>query len=343
MHERVFVVDFAPRLIRKHTEKQFGTRFEFALHGALPHLSDNSLARKHGRRVRHQVFKTVAVFHLSERRRERGNRGNNFLYHRAGRVEGAHPFRYIDPHRRKRKLRQHRLHDFAHIVGVHVFHVHGDNRDVVFAAQRVSQSDCLVGRRIAAVKHDDKGFAEVFEFVYDPFFRGDIGGTRQFGYAAVVCHHHRYCGVLRHDFSGAQFGSLLERHFFFRPRRGDKPGFSVFVGAHGAVHHITHAVYKAHVDAAVIFKAYRHALSRHEFRLGGHNGFAVGGLRKFIHRPGARVFVFHVRQHQRLHKPGHEGGFSRSYRADDADINIAVCPLGNVAVYIKIIHRHFPP
>ena len=65
---------------------------------------------------------------------------------------------------------------------------------------------------------------------------------------------------------------------------------------------------------------------------------AVGDGIAAAARAGARVLVRDVRQHHFLHEPLDIGGLARPHRADDADVDVALCSLCDVLINTASYH-----
>ena len=144
------------------------------------------------------------------------------------------------------------------------------------------------------------------------------------------------------DLLRPQFGRALEGHLLVGPRCANHSQRFALRRAQRAFHHVADAVNKAQANMVVAGQCDIHCLRRNKRRFGRHHGAPRPALRQVVlcARPDMRVF--NGRNDHFFHQPANKGRFACPHGADNADINIALCSLGDIL--IKVIRLHnIPP
>ena len=138
--------------------------------------------------------------------------------------------------------------------------------------------------------------------------------------------------MLRDDLPRADLSRHVERDLLLKPGGHDHARSLVLNVADGARNYVPNAVDEpdVHLDAAVKHDGDR--LFGNEFRLGGHDGLAGGGLRKLVVCTLTLEIVGDVRDNQGVHQPCDECRFAGTHRAYDTEINVAASPACDVRI-----------
>ena len=137
-----------------------------------------------------------------------------------------------------------------------------------------------------------------------------------------------------YDLLRSHLSRHVERYFRVKPRCDHHSRGFILNVAYGTWDYVAHTVYHSHVEACSALQGDVHSFLRNEFRLGGHDSLACGGLGQFVNGTLLAVVAFNVRYNELLHELFYKGGFSRADRTYHAYIDIAPRPCGNVGVNI---------
>ena len=146
--------------------------------------------------------------------------------------------------------------------------------------------------------------------------------------------------MVENDLFRAELRRALEGHRLVGPWSVDHTRAVLLGIAARAVDHIAHAVNQPHPHMRIVAQIYLDSLVRDELRLGGHNRPARRRLRKLISGAHRLMLISDIGDYEVIHKSFDERRLARADGTDYADINITVCPLGDVAV--NVIHS-VPP
>ena len=97
-------------------------------------------------------------------------------------------------------------------------------------------------------------------------------------------------------------------------------------------HHISHTVNETNFHGNAVCNLDFHSIFWHKFGFRCHNGFACCRLRQFIRCPVPFMRIFHMRQHQHIHKTLDKRGFSGSDGTDHPYVDFAARPLFDIPV-----------
>ena len=176
---------------------------------------------------------------------------------------------------------------------------------------------------IGGVQQHQKRLTDLLQFPDDTFLRLQIVLPGNVCDGTVGGDDDAHGGVVGDDLTGADLRRLGHGDLVVVPRGHHHAGRQIFELAHGAGHHVAHAVDEPHGEGHVILQSDADSLLRHELWLRGHDGAAGAALRQFILRPVAAVRIVDVGQDLRLHEALDEGGFTRPHRAYHPDIDTA--------------------
>jgi len=149
--------------------------------------------------------------------------------------------------------------------------------------------------------------------------------------------------MLGYNLSRADLSRLFKGNIIIKPRGADHPRHIVFHVAGSAPHHIAYAIHHPDPDLRPFLQRKYSRFIGDEFRLGGHDGGPCSALGQFVRKPRFFMLIRHTRQHQHIHKAFDEGGFACAHRPNHANINIAICPLGNIPIQLNSLHIPLPP
>ena len=105
-----------------------------------------------------------------------------------------------------------------------------------------------------------------------------------------------------------------------------------------AFYNVAHTVDHAHLHFGLFTQSDFDGFVGDELRFRCHNGFSGGTLGQFILCALLTVHVFDVGDDQQIHKLFNKSRLTGSYRAYNADVNIAVCTGCYVLVYVIAFH-----
>ena len=177
-----------------------------------------------------------------------------------------------------------------------------------------------------------KGFAGLLHIPDRPPFRFQIILSGNICNRAVGGYHQADGTVVFHHLSGTQFRSLCHGNGRFRPGGCHHSGNALLLRTYRTGDHIAYGVDHPHPHGGLALGRDLHSLFRHELRFAGHNGSAGTALGQFIPGSGLPVGICDGRDHQILHDPLDQRGFSGPHRTHHTDIYISAGSGGDVLV-----------
>ena len=338
--QRLFVTDFKSRLLAEHAVEQLLRHRKLQSRTARAEVNPAHIRRLHQLAPR-QLLRhcTHAADFLEPLRCAR-----HILVHllfEPMRVRQAHkPARHTNPHILDREFKQRRLNDARDIVAVELKAVRRDCRHAVFSLDFRLDRLCLGRGGISRVHDHDKGLVYARQLLNHTPLRVNIGAAIQVGDAAVAGHYEPDIGMVENDLFRAELRRALEGHRLVGPGGVDHTRAVLLGITARAVDHVAHAVNQPHPHMRIVAQIYLDSLVRDELRLGGHNRPARRRLRKLISGAHRLMLISDIGDYEVIHKSFDERRLARADGTDYADINITVCPLGDVAV--NVIHS-VPP
>ena len=141
---------------------------------------------------------------------------------------------------------------------------------------------------------------------------------------------------------GADLRRLGKGDLVVEPGRFHHPLSVVLDMPGSALHEKAHTVNEPYFYLDVLPQADDSRLFRNELRLRRHDRAARRTLGQFI--PGLQPgpLILHPRQHQKIHKPLDERGFSGAHRPHDPYVNLSLCPGLYIFIHIVMFHD-WPP
>ena len=252
--------------------------------------------------------------------------------HRVLRLQGIHPPGEIDPELDHREGIQQRPQKLPNALGIQALAVRRHHGAVFLVHEPLFQGHGSLPPGLPAIDHHQEGLARGLHITDGPMLRLYIilpGDVRN---GAVGGDHQAQGGMALHDLFGAQLRRLGHGDLLVIPGGGDHPGLALLLRPHGPGDHVAHGVDHADAQAGHIVRGDLHRLLRHKLRLGGHNGLSGAALGKLISRPLRPEGVLEPGDHQCLHDPLDQGGFSRPHRPHHADIDVPAGPGGDLCV-----------
>ena len=335
-HQACLVADLQPRGLPQHPVED--VRLQFQLQN---HLAGGQLHAAHPGAL--EVFALQRgslghVLHLADRSGILLRRRVHRALQPVIRLQHGDPPRHCKGDFLYIKLIEHALQDTVDGGAVQVHAVHRQHGVAVFFLHLLRQLAGGRAVRVQAVEQDDEGLVDLGQLGNDPglgvpvLFPGNVAD------GAVGGDDQADGGVVPDDLAGAGLGGHVEGDLLLEPGALDHAGLLVLLVAHGSLHHVTHAVDEAGVEAAAALQFHRHRRFGDEFGLGGHNGAPCCRLGQFV--PGAGLDRGHrePREDEFFHEFLHKGALAGAHRAHHADVDVAAGAGGNVLVYAAAFH-----
>ena len=266
--------------------------------------------------------------------------GIQHLLHRMGPLQRIQPPGQMHMDLMEGELIQQCLHQFPDPFPIQALAVADMGFNAMLLPDPVLYSLGLRRFWLPGIDDDQKGLAGGAHILNGPPLRDQVVPCRDLRDAAVGGHHQPQGAMLLHDLLGAQLCRLGHGDLVVEPGGGDHPGHPLIVGTHCSLHHIAHRVNKPHLHPADAVGRDLRRLLGNKFRLRGHNDPAGTALGQFIPGPLLLIRVFNARDHQLLHDPFDQGGFSGAYRSHHADVDIPAGAQGHIL--INMLHSQPP-
>ena len=244
----------------------------------------------------------ILPFHLDDLFAHIADGGNDFFHHFVVGRQSLHPTRQLEIHSPDAELQKYVFHNAGDVPFRHIERVYNRDGGVIFFFKFRFERLSGLGGGFRRVEHNCKRFARGFEFGNHAFLGGNVFRSGNVREGPVGGYGKRYRAVLADNFVGAYFRRFGERHILVRPRRGHHSFLAALFAAERARHEVSHAVYQTHIHGKVVRKRDPRRLRGHELGLSGHNGFAVGGLRNFVHGACSGVLALYTADDEFFHK-----------------------------------------
>ena len=144
------------------------------------------------------------------------------------------------------------------------------------------------------------------------------------------------------DLAGTQLRCLFKGHFLLGPGRAYLPGRIIFHQTQRSFHHVSHTVHQPKLAGCVAGHFHSDGLGGNKLHLCGHNGAASRRLGQLVLHPFTGRRVLQSGQHQKIHKPADQCGFTGSDRTHNADLQLPAGAPGDLFIYIIIGHGISP-
>ena len=238
----------------------------------------------------------------------------------------------------QRELIQHAFQQLADLLPAQLQAVHGDTCHVISLGNVRPDGLGPVRGGLGGVEHHHKGLAQLLQLLNRPLLRLLIVLPGDVGDGAVCGHHHADGGVLGDDLPGPHLRRLGHGDLVIEPGGGHHPLQLPLHLPHRPGDHIAHAVDQPYPEGHAPLHRHAGGLLGDELGLRRHNGPAGAALGQLIPGPLPAVDIFDVGDDQRLHKALDEGGFSRSDRPHNADVDVALRPQGDILIDFSLLH-----
>ena len=194
---------------------------------------------------------------------------------------------------------------------------------------------CSFSRGVSGVYYNKEGLPGLLHIRNGFLLRFQVIPPWNIRDGSVGGHHKADGAMLLHNFFGTQFRRLGHGDLIVIPGGSHHSGSSLFLRPHRSGHHIAYRVNHPDLELCFPVRRYFRRLLRDELGFRGHDGFPGAALGQFIPCPFFSVGIFNGRNHQLLHNPLNQSGFSRPHRANHTDINIPSGTAGNVLINVR--------